>query len=321
MDPLSELLILSGAKATVSTGLVATGRWAVHVPATRALKCNMVREGACRLDVDDMRYDLGPGDCFLVAPDYPFVIGTDLSRAQPAADVFATGADGLFAELGGGVGPSTRCVGGRMELGKTAELLTDALPPVVLLRASQAATKHVEWLFDRIEAETAEARPGSDAIAAAAMQIIFVELMRTLSDDAPKGLLSALRDPRIAPALLAIHDAPVHPWSLQELAGRANLSRSQFAARFRNAVGRAPMAYVLRWRMTLAQQALSQPGVTVSQVAAKMGYASDSAFGAAFKRVTGSSPRALTLRPSEPVGSDQIVSAVTSIIRDAKGGR
>ncbi|MGK7652239.1 AraC family transcriptional regulator [Roseovarius sp. B08] len=291
MDPLSQLLHLASAEAAVSTGLIATGRWAVHVPPTSALKCNLVREGHGLLEVGGMRYELGPGDCFLVAPERPFLIGTDLSCPRPAAEVFAAGDRGPFARLNGGEGPGFRCLGGRMELGDMAVFLTEALPPVILLRDGLPAGKRIAWLLDRLEAELAEAQPGSGALAASAMRMIFVELMRTLPQDMPNGWLAALTDPRIGPVLRAIHDDPTHPWTLDALARRANLSRSQFAARFRVAVGRAPMDYILRWRMALARQALSRPGATVSQVAADLGYASESAFGAAFRRVTGTSPR------------------------------
>ncbi len=291
MDPLSQLLHLASAEAAVSTGLIATGRWAVHVPPTSALKCNLVREGHSFLEVAGTQYELGPGDCFLVAPERPFVIGTDLSRLRPAAEVFAAADKRPFARLDGGEGPAFRCLGGRMDLGDMAVFLIEALPPVILLRAGLPAGQRIAWLLDRLEVELIEAQPGSGALAASALRMIFVELMRTLPQDVPTGWLAALSDPRIGPVLRVIHEDPAHPWTLEALARQASLSRSQFAARFRTAVGRAPMDYVLHWRMALARQALSRPGATVSQVAAQLGYASESAFGAAFRRVTGTSPR------------------------------
>jgi AraC-like DNA-binding protein len=51
------------------------------------------------------------------------------------------------------------------------------------------------------------------------------------------------------------------------------------------------MDYLLHWRMALARQALSRPGATVESVADELGYASPSAFGVAFRRVTGTTPR------------------------------
>lgn len=300
MDPLSQLLSLLDAQATLSTGLSATGRWSVDVPATDALKCNVVRHGQALLQVNGSCHPLRAGDCFLVAPGHAFVIGTDLARPRPAAEVFAGPSNGLVADLDGGPGPAFRCIGGRMEMGPLAHLLGDALPPVVLLQAAHPASQRIGGLLARIEAEMAQPAAGSTVMATAAMQMIFVDLIRSLPADAPRGWLKALADPRIAPALHAIHGDPAHRWRLENLAGLAHLSRSQFAARFHKAVGRAPMDYLLHWRSALAQRALSRPGARVSQVAADLGYASDSAFGAAFLRVTGTSPRraADRLRPA-----------------------
>lgn len=62
-----------------------------------------------------------------------------------------------------------------------------------------------------------------------------------------------------------------------------------------------PLDYLLNWRMTLAGKALSQPGASISAVASRLGYASDSAFGVAFRRVTGTTPRrAAAGRLAEP---------------------
>lgn len=302
MDPLSQLLVLLDARAALSTGLSATGRWSVDVPATGALKCNVVRHGEALLQVAGTLHQLAVGDCFLVAPGHAFAIGTDLARPRPAAEVFAGPPTGLVADLDGGRGPAFRCIGGRMDMGPLAYLLGDALPPVIVLQATHPASQRIDGLLSRVEAEMMQPAAGSTAIAAAAMQMIFVDLIRSLPEDAPRGWLKALEDPRIGPALRAIHSDPSRQWRLEDLAGLSHLSRSQFTARFHKAVGRAPIDYLLHWRMALAQRALSRPGVRVSQVAADLGYASESAFGAAFRRVTGTSPRhaADRLRPATP---------------------
>jgi AraC-like DNA-binding protein len=69
------------------------------------------------------------------------------------------------------------------------------------------------------------------------------------------------------------------------------MSRSSFAARFRATVGEPAMDYLTRWRMMLAADRLVHRGLPISIVAPAVGYESESAFGAAFKRVIGHSPR------------------------------
>lgn len=291
MDPLSQLLGLSGAQAVVSTGLAASGRWCVDVPAAHVLKCNILRQGACLLEVNGKRHTLAAGDCFLVAPHHPFRIGNDFSWPLPAEEVFAGSRCSLYARLDRGEDSTFRCLGGRMELGPAASLLTDSLPPVIILSSDMPASGRISWLLDRLEEEHGDTLPGTAAVGASIMQLIFIELIRTLPKDAPQGWLAGLADPQIGMALKSIHADPAHPWRLESLARRAHLSRSQFAARFRKIVGRAPMEYLLHWRVALARHALANPGMTVAKVATDVGYASESAFGAAFRRVTGTSPR------------------------------
>lgn len=291
-DPLSQLLNLIEARAVVSTGLEARGFWAIHVPPVRALKCNMIKHGDCMLEIKDERWQLAAGDCFLVGPDLPFVIGTDLNRSpQSAAEVFAETGVSAYARLDAGPGPTFLCLGGSMDLPEIAKFLTDALPTIIVIRGKSAVAGRIHWLIERLEEELASDSPGAAAMAAQIMQMIFIELMRNLPEGGIGSWLAALSDPRISAALKAIHSDPGRNWRLEDLAKISHLSRSQFAARFRAAVGHAPMDYVLRWRMALAQKALAQPNARITSVARELGYRSESAFTFAFRRITGWTPR------------------------------
>jgi AraC-like DNA-binding protein len=55
------------------------------------------------------------------------------------------------------------------------------------------------------------------------------------------------------------------------------------------------MAYLARWRMTLARRLLRE-GMTVAEVAERRGYDSEAGFAKAFKRVTGVGPGAARSR-------------------------
>jgi AraC-like DNA-binding protein len=88
-----------------------------------------------------------------------------------------------------------------------------------------------------------------------------------------------------------MHAEPAHPWTLQDLAERAGMSRSSFALKFKETVGKSPMDYLTRWRMLLAGDRLAHSNDPVSVIALSLGYESESAFSTAFKRVMGCSPR------------------------------
>ena len=69
------------------------------------------------------------------------------------------------------------------------------------------------------------------------------------------------------------------------------MSRTGFALRFKASAGVAPLTYLQNLRMRLAEQELREGAMSVSELAATLGYASDSAFSNAFKRRTGMAPK------------------------------
>jgi AraC-like DNA-binding protein len=68
------------------------------------------------------------------------------------------------------------------------------------------------------------------------------------------------------------------------------MSRSAFAARFKELLGQTPLEYVTEWRMQKAMQLLEQSDKKLIDVARSVGYESDAAFSKAFKRVVGANP-------------------------------
>jgi AraC-like DNA-binding protein len=62
-------------------------------------------------------------------------------------------------------------------------------------------------------------------------------------------------------------------------------------------VGATPMEYLARWRLLLAADRLKNSSDGLSVIAQSLGYVSESAFGKAFRRVMGCSPRQYTRTP------------------------
>jgi transcriptional regulator GlxA family with amidase domain len=73
---------------------------------------------------------------------------------------------------------------------------------------------------------------------------------------ASAGLSNGLRDPAIVRALRAIHEDVRKRWTVADLAAIAGMSRSDFAARFHEIVGCAPIEYLARWRIAIATDSL-----------------------------------------------------------------
>ena len=133
---------------------------------------------------------------------------------------------------------------------------------------------------------------GRQAVLDRLFEVVLVQVLRHLMEDGRTGagMLAGLSHPRLRLALVAMHDGPAKEWTLHELAGVANMSRSVFASTFRSAVGITPGQYLQGWRVRIAQQAL-QRGRSLKLIAAEVGYGSEAALSRAFKAQTGQSPR------------------------------
>jgi AraC family transcriptional regulator len=78
--------------------------------------------------------------------------------------------------------------------------------------------------------------------------------------------------------------------SLDALASDAGLSRFHFCRAFKESAGLSPHAWLRQYRLEQAMNMLRDTDATIASVAAELGYASQTAFAAAFRRSTGETP-------------------------------
>ncbi len=296
MDPLSDVLALLRPRHTLSAGFDAGGRWSVRFPQQQgSIKCGAVVAGECLLAVDGVAeaVRLRTADAFLLPRGRPFRLASDLDApAAEAREVFGQSPNGGIAAYGGG--GDCFLVSCRFTLAdRHADLLLGLLPPVVHIRDAPDKTA-LRWGVERMMEELREGLPGGDLLVRHLAHMMLVQVLRRHLADVSRGgpgWLHGLADGRIGRALAAMHAEPARPFTLGELAARAGMSRSTFAQRFKETVGASAMDYLTRWRMLLAGDRLAHSADSVAAVAALCGYASESAFGTAFKRVMGCSPR------------------------------
>lgn len=172
--------------------------------------------------------------------------------------------------------------------------LARALPPVVVVGLAQVdgLDEALGLLFGEIDRH----RCGHRVVADRLFEVVVLQLLRWMLNNPesvamPPGLLTGIADPRLACALLAVHESPGDNWTLETMAHRAAMSRSAFAARFRETVGQTPLEYLTAWRLALAQLRL-QAGHPVKSIAAELGYANSSALSRVFTQKVGQSPKA-----------------------------
>jgi AraC-like DNA-binding protein len=152
----------------------------------------------------------------------------------------------------------------------------------------------MRWSLKRITEELSDPQPGASLMAQQLAYMMLLQALRLhLREEADKGSgwLFALADPQMRVAITCMHNDPGHPWTLQELANRLAMSRTVFAQKFKSRVGTTSMEYLTRWRMLLAGDRLKSSDDPVSAISSSLGYETESAFGKAFRRVWGCSPR------------------------------
>ena len=80
--------------------------------------------------------------------------------------------------------------------------------------------------------------------------------------------------------------------SLQSLADLAQMDSFLFLRRFKQSTGLAPHQYVLRQRVERAKLLLGDPKLPITEIALRLGFASQSHFATVFRRIAKVSPRA-----------------------------
>jgi AraC-like DNA-binding protein len=302
VDPLSDVLSLLKPQSYVSGGFGVDGDMAIQFPKHSGIKCYAMVSGECWLAVEGVpdAVLLTAGDCFLLPRGLPFCLTTDLSL--PPVDFNTIRAarmsgEPAFNEEGG----RRYIVGGHFILtGSHADILLKSLPPIVHIR-KESDKAAMRWSLERMKQELSDPQPGGALIAQQLAYMMLVQALRLhLAEGANGGVgwLFALADKRMSAAITCMHDDPGHPWTLEKLAEHAGMSRSIFAERFKATVGATPMEYLTRWRMLLAGDRLKNSDDSISAIALWLGYESESAFGKAFRRVMGCSPRQYSRRES-----------------------
>ena len=104
------------------------------------------------------------------------------------------------------------------------------------------------------------------------------------------GWLAGLKDRRLGAAVRAMHGDLARPWTVETLAREAGLSRSSFAAAFKAVTGETPLDYLTGWRMYRAKVLLRESDLQLKEIAACVGYETDTALSRAFRRSEGVAP-------------------------------
>lgn len=308
MPLFDELLERLRLDSTVFCRMSLAGAWGFAKAALQGAPFHIILEGNAWVELaGGPSFSLAPGDVIILPGGQPHRL---LARPGVVPVPWSDIAEGMgFArwepgdrfkamDLTFGDGQSaTRLISGVFAFeDKRRNPVLAALPPILHHKKSgeSEAACSIASLVSLLDTELVPDAPGATAVCTRLADILFIQIVRHHLGTAslPAGWLRGVADHRIAPALVLIQNAPHEAWSVAALAKEVGMSRSHFAARFRDVVGQPPLDFLTEWRMYQATLQLADVRVPLKAVAASTGYASDVSFSKAFKRWAGQSPAA-----------------------------
>jgi AraC family transcriptional regulator len=195
----------------------------------------------------------------------------------------------------------------RWDIPKPVDVVQLYLPHTMLKRVAREAdaaiptdllerTAHPDPITSRLLLTAADAMEGNSALDALfrhqLTDLLATRLLAahtgsptttqpTMGGLSPKVLLRAIE------RLRSESDADV---SLAALASEAGLSRFHFCRAFKESTGLSPHAWLRQYRLEQAMNMLRDTDASVVSVAAALGYSTQTAFAAAFRKLTGETP-------------------------------
>ena len=304
IDPMADVVSVLRPQEPFSKLVIASAPWAVRRSETGRPFYFVALEGSCHLTIEgptgSQTITVRQGD-FVLLPAARNFATSSLDRKPP---LDGEPVDTPIAPMPGGarVGDPDGKVDMRMLVGHCvlgspdAELLVSLLPQWVHVPGERRLSTLVQLVGDESRAD----RPAREIVMSRLLEVLLIEAFRSTASTAQTpGLVRGLADPKLAQALRRMHAAPALPWTVAELAKEASMSRSAFFERFSRAIGVAPMAYLLAWRMALAKQWLRQRELSIAEIAERVGYSAVGPFGVAFTRHVGMPPGRFARRGKE----------------------
>lgn len=271
-------------------------RFAIDTSGSGRVSFHAVGGGHCWLHMTSLQQPrrLEAGDVLILPLDAQHVL-----EASPAAvPRFGTNkADRVIRIDPGQAGTALVC--GFLDVSEPVrDLVLASLPDHIIAGRRDRDGDQIGRLVDALFAEAMGEGPAADAMVerladALLLKVFEVGIARL---ERPVGFIAALADPNIGRALTVAVREPHRVWTVETLADVAHMSRSAFAARFSELVGRGPMEVITDWRMQLAWRLLEQEHLGVARVSERVGYQAEAAFRKAFKRHFGVGPGELRRR-------------------------
>ena len=293
-DLLDRLLITLAVRLRAFSVCRIQRGWQLGFGPFEAITIHYVLRGTGSLRVGEGHWRaFTPHSVIVVPARLPHALGEadEVVGAARAEDHCRLHGDGLVSFMAGDGTTDTLLVCGQISTTHDGALglfelfqspMIEAFPPNTSSRGA----------FELMLAEVAAPSLGTQAMTELLMKQCLIVMLRRhlLAGDAASPLLQALREPKLARAVIAVLEHPGAAYSVDSLASLAGMSRTSFAVRFAEVFGQGPMDFVQRVRLRIAARLLTATDLPVKVVAASVGYASRSAFSRVFEATYGLTP-------------------------------
>lgn len=220
-----------------------------------------IARGSVEWWVRDETYEVGPGDLYVTKPREP----------HGGIDAVIHPCDLYWVGIAHGDAPL------RPALRRLAKLERRCFP----------GSPAIISCFERLLAEHRRRDALSVTAARAALHELVVTVLR---DHDEHGRRADSISPQVRAALDWMTQNLTEDLRVEDFAGRAGLSVTQFHDRFRREVGFTPGEWRTRQRVRLAKSLLRRPELSITDVAMRTGFSTSQYFATAFKKLVGLTP-------------------------------
>ncbi len=300
MNSIDTLIALANLRGSLDLRCQFQGDWAMdHEPEPLGVApYHIVLMGTCRVELSGgQQVTLEEGDILLMPGGATHLVRSQGARVRPVAQTVIEGGVLPIRRLGGEQ-PEVDMLCGSFHYNRQS-LLFSALPDYLVVSSRQwQADGQLAGLIALLRSEADGQRLGARFFIDALSSALFTLVLRAwLTQQAPvAGTFALLADKRLSKAWQAMLAEPGRDWTIDSLASAASMSRATFMRAFVKVVGVSPWVLLTQLRMELAFNLLHQSRLSLTDIAAEVGYQSQAAFSKKFKQTYGEAPGRLRAR-------------------------
>ncbi|HEU4779290.1 MAG TPA: AraC family transcriptional regulator [Steroidobacteraceae bacterium] len=279
---LDEMLARMNWRARIAFRGLVCERWALGGGGQGRLGFHAVLSGTCWLMLPGATrpVEVTAGGLLIYRPETKHLLAdtafaeteTPPARVMPISSAAAEREAGLLC--------------GYFEGGTAGIPILDAMPPYLMWPNFDAFPEPLARLMRTLAACALDESRGCIQVLQNLCELLLLMLLRESGVLRVEnvGVLRAQCDPVLRRVLNAMHARPGRRWTLASLARQAGMSRSAFAARFKQVTKASAMRYLRDYRLSLAERRMREEGLTADRAARVIGYRSVGAFRRAVRR-------------------------------------